>query len=387
MCRQLGNILISKEGVILRYLLVFIVLLSIGSLPIRADNQVIGVDCPNSSGCFNMIREAINSAFSGNTIKLGAGTYYEKSILISKSLSLIGTGTDNTHIKIVDSGPGISIVSPNEIAVNISDLEILMPHIWDVADQTTKSIGIFFGQPESARQYKQTVKTEKIRIKSNLGIYIDIGNGAFNGKKIEINGASGGITLVPKGSVEIDLEDSEILGPSASNLPGLSDLSMLPGIGIWVAALAPSSGQLRLSIIETKIKYWLSGLTLSSAQDFGFPKLQARLINNLISFNRGTGMTLIGDGDILMTENFITANEFGLQLYMAPCFPSPAPAVNFRGKISGSKNRIQNNTKEDVCPRDYPFPNDFFAQSTMTTSNRAINALFNSNRVANGNPQ
>ena len=58
--------------------------------------ESIIVDC-NGDGNYTTIQEAINNASTGDTIYVWSGTYYEN-ILVNKSVSLIGNGTNNTMI-------------------------------------------------------------------------------------------------------------------------------------------------------------------------------------------------------------------------------------------------------------------------------------------------
>ena len=76
-----------------------------------AGSAFAGTSCVNpqgSHGCFDKIQDAINAASPGDTINVEAGTYYE-SLVIQKSLSLIGAGLADTIIDANNNGAGINV--------------------------------------------------------------------------------------------------------------------------------------------------------------------------------------------------------------------------------------------------------------------------------------
>lgn len=137
---------LDKRLIRLRYFwLIFSLVATMnGSLAQSSQMQVIELSCVNSAGCFFEIQQAIDSSPAGSKIKMGPGTYYERPLIINRSISLIGAGSSSTHIRIVDRGAGISIVSLTEMRVELAGIDIQMPDIWDVNDSNSRSLGIYW---------------------------------------------------------------------------------------------------------------------------------------------------------------------------------------------------------------------------------------------------
>ena len=93
---------------------------TIRSLPEQRPRGTIIIVDINGSGNYTSIQDAIDSANSGDTIFVWAGTYNE-SIVISKKVSLIGNGTKNTTIIADWNEDGVCITAN---WVNISGFNI-----------------------------------------------------------------------------------------------------------------------------------------------------------------------------------------------------------------------------------------------------------------------
>jgi len=84
---------------------------------------------------------------------------------------------------------------------------------------------------------------------------------------------------------------------------------------------------------------------------------QARLIENTVSKNKGDGILISDNAQVEAVKNEVVGNEgWGIVISGPSCDGYP---FSFKGGIVGRENEIHDNTKGDLCPPDYPWPEGF----------------------------
>jgi len=111
----MGNIRRTRAPVLTVSLVIAGLAFGFVAAPAAAQDQVVN---QSSSSNADSIQEAINSASSGDTIEVRAGTYNE-SVTVNKSLTLRGAGADSTTI--VGAGEGAQGDSQPFAAIHVDD--------------------------------------------------------------------------------------------------------------------------------------------------------------------------------------------------------------------------------------------------------------------------
>ncbi|HIC96359.1 TPA: hypothetical protein EYP12_07025 [Candidatus Bipolaricaulota bacterium] len=315
-------------------ILVCIVGVMIGEAPTEVE-----VTCPQPQGCFMAIGEAIEASPEGAIIKIGPGTYYEKPLIIEKSLILVGAGRTQpvigpfrTVIQAVGPGAAITIRYPkgrqDPISVNIKDLAI---SAW--LNEDSSNIGIeLVGNPGIKREDLQLF-IEECWIKGFNGIRMR-GPAKVTIQRCWIWVES---QAIMGGEIEFTLLDSDITGGGLSPRIVLTDAeALLQGNRI-------------------------SGPYGAKPEGWGvmaYGKARLTLLGNTIERN-AFGVYLAMDVIAEFRENKIVNNEkYGIVLALAPCIEGLDRELLFRGQILGIDNEIHDNG-QDLCPEDYPWPEGF----------------------------
>jgi len=106
-------------GMMLALLLMGMLMLAFNIQPVKAEPRTWIVD-DDGPADFHMIQEAINTANSGDTIYVKAGTYYEN-VVVNKTLTFVGEDKD---ITVIDGSGSENVVSLSASDVNISGFTI-----------------------------------------------------------------------------------------------------------------------------------------------------------------------------------------------------------------------------------------------------------------------
>ncbi len=109
--------------------------------------------------------------------------------------------------------------------------------------------------------------------------------------------------------------------------------------------------------IDLRLVAWLewlfpaSGVLVQSGQ----PLLQSNRITQ-----NSLGIVLQEQSSPTMLGNQILNNaQYGIALYLKPCFDQLAAEIAFQGKVLGEANELSGNGQGDLCPADYPWPPGF----------------------------
>jgi len=333
-------------------------LLSVGGVSDVGDRrgEAVEVSCPDPRGCFMKIEEAIESTPEGSTIRIGPGTYYEKPLVIQKSLVLQGAGAYQTEIRTVDPGAGINILSSDSISVTLQGLAIVT-RIEERKSEDSANVGILWVQEGEGADKEQFILIQESRIESNAGVGIRAWKGQITIQQSTIYGRAGGLGVAARGRIEVRIEKSSLIGPEPVLLgfirPG-------PSLSIGVEIGATPGGRILVLLRKNEIMGWGAGLIVSSLGHVGWGAAEVLLEENKITYNGGPGVYLIGDAVAELVKNEITENKYGVELALPPCISiSPQDEIAFQGIIRGSENVISNNEEGDLCPADYPWPPGF----------------------------
>jgi len=97
-----------------------------GSLPLGQPSEIseIEITCAEPTGCFLQIGQAIRRAPEGAHLRIGPGVYYEKTLVVEKSLVLEGAGASRTQIRLIDPDAVALAVEGRALSVRIEDLTL-----------------------------------------------------------------------------------------------------------------------------------------------------------------------------------------------------------------------------------------------------------------------
>ncbi len=273
------------------------------------------IDCKTSS-----LQAAINATRYGDTITLAPGVCAEN-LVITKSLTLVGAGVDQTVLRGAKLGfPVVLVQSEQPITVTLKNLTLADALKASDNPQHGKECALFY--PEllcpSGLQVRGAarVTAHSLRIARNpwVGVYVlDSAYISVHNSEIIENGW--GVYVSPDASVE--LHDSAI------------ERSRENGLEIWGTAsvqriLIKASGRSGVESVGT--------VTLSDSE---------------IAQNRGSGVLLVGASHTELIANEITQNGlWGVTAQLRKCGYF---SDNFRGSAVLDQNRIFSNRPGDVC--------------------------------------
>lgn len=335
-----------------------LLLLTAFSISVGEVSQVgtIEVACTNPEGCLGQIEKVITTAPAGSIISVGPGSYYEKTIFIDKDLTIQGAGIHVTRVIKTEPGAAFGIRGTGQFIVKMQSLSISVSRS---TSSGTLGTGILWIQDSQSQKSSQKLLLKNIEISGTRGVILDVGQGELIMEDSTILGVDTSLLVMPEGDVKIRLENNTIIGalrpgdnPSLVGFPG-------PAIMIRVNYNIPTAG-VTAQIQRNTIMYWNTGIILGSGHNLGFSKTEATLVENTLAFNQGSAVYLVGDPTTEMIGNKIHGNDYGLMLSLPPCLPIMAQdPIAFTGVIKGSGNEINQNTKGNVCPDNYPLPPGF----------------------------
>jgi hypothetical protein len=332
---------------------------AVNTIPEKAvgdTSDILSVKCETNIGCFGLIEEAILNAGPGTVIDISPGNYYEKPLLIDKSLTFQGQNEFNqptTKITFVDPDVGFQIKSDSALIVVLKNLEIFA-QAKDVLLLNEEGIGIQITGGSSDLD----VTLDNVLVRSYIGVVLN--NSDVHGFKVNIQNsiilAAEGVKSTANG--DITLQKDNVLGPLGSlNF----NTSIFTGNGLVFNA---PSGEARVVLNQNDIEGFQYGIYGIADADLGSGQLTLTMNSNQISINHAGGVLLAGDKvSADLNNNFVTQNDgYGITLLDPVCANNFPKSVQFNGSITGTGNKVDENTSGDLCPKDYPLPPGFFAK-------------------------
>ncbi|GEM_PF-2697627 len=303
------------------------------------------VSCSRSEGCFLLLREALEQAPDSAVIQIGPGVYYEKPLIVNKSVALQGAGADRTRIQLVDPDAVAISVRGAGLSVEIRDLAIqggprfsLRSEEWSVNSGT--AISVQNDPPESE------IRTRLRVIRSRV---VGIEGMELQGAEVIITDSEVfSVTSGIRGSGRLEIQSSSLRSISFQANVGPSN-----GVGIWF--LGP-----RLVLKHSTIEdYWV-GLRYDSIERPG-SGLFGELISQGNLFTQNDVGVIVG-GSLLQATFLDDSFTWNLSYGLVIADPSCGEDLGLRefiGSIDGAGNEFAFNGQGDICPEDYPLPSGF----------------------------
>jgi hypothetical protein len=316
-----------------------------GSLSM-SQSTVIEITCPERTGCFLQIGEVLQQAPEGAHLRIGPGVYYEKPLIVEKSLVLQGAGAQRTQIRLIDPDAVALAIEGRALSVRLEDLTLQGGPVFSPSEKWDLWTGaaVLASGPSPDQPVQLGIERSQI-----LGWY--------------------GIVL--PGNVRLSLIESTVITQS----DGISSLGsyvkvmdsrieraypwLPPKRGTGIAVSFAEGLRIQNSIVrgyEIGISYAIPiprGREIPEGTSVG----QLIAIENLIAEN-GMGIFLAGSVGARLEGNQIKNSErYGLVLALPPCV-SVGEENRFRGAIQGSGNQFADNG-QDLCPADYSWPDGF----------------------------
>jgi hypothetical protein len=329
-----------------------------GGIAVEGDetSTTIKVTCTEPEGCYRLLSQAIANAPEGATIELSPGLFYEPPILIDKSITIRGSGSQ-TVIQAVTPGILLRIHNPNPDDALQVVLEDVTLRYWIL--------------PVEAEPAGSIIPEAVLRVEGVAGDRDPENSSAPTTRVIlRRSGVSSVVTAIGVSGAEFLLEDTWIRTRSGAFSIGAG--SQFPAVNnriVWLGGLpsgegAPAliglsgaAGELRQNLIingkRAPPENSLPGVLIFGEGRYTF---QDNEISNL-----AVGV-LLGGGSISVEflENAFKGNGVGIFVNIPPCVPHPAPETRFSGTIAGRDNVFVDN-KRDLCPdiEEGPWPPGF----------------------------
>jgi hypothetical protein len=325
----------------LRMFSIVYVLLSALALPETEykTEQVIQVHCEEATGCFRLLEQALATAPEGAVVQISSGIYYEHALVITKSVRLQGVQEIGAHLPIitaVDQGPLLTVPSsPKPISVTIENLTL--------QNLVLSGLGLLV---QGASQSTSTSFPEVVL----RGSWLFAADRAIS----------------VQGKARLRLQESSI---QAGNLPIEAQYgSHLIAIDNTITLSWPNEPLAPIGVILLQdVEAVFEKNSISPQITAPRPQVPFGILagGGKYSFSEneiqqvGVGVILVGKTNAAFNNNRIHDNMIGIALELPPCIPNPDPEIRFDGVITGSGNQLANNSKGDLCPADYPWPEGF----------------------------
>ncbi len=298
--------------------------------------QTMQVNCEEVAGCFRLLEQVLATASEGAVIQMGPGVYYERPLVITKSVTIQGAGSPLTLITAIDQGPLLTIQSPsNPILVTIENLTL--------QNLMLSGLGLLV---QGTLQSTSTSATEVML----RGSWLFAADKAISSQgkallRLQQNSIGAGNLAIEAqyGSYLIAIDNTIILSWPSEPLAPIGVI-LLQDVE---AAFERNSISPRITAPRPQVPFGI----LALGGEYSFSENEIQQVS--------VGVMLGGKTNAAFNNNRIHDNIMGIALELPPCIPKPDPEIRFDGVISGSENQFANNSKGDLCPADYPWPPGF----------------------------
>ncbi len=391
--------------------------------PITPPIPDVWVVCPEGPPqCqFSVIQEAITAANPGDLIQIQTGTYSE-TLVISKSLRLVGAGRDVVRLQGAEPGkPTITLQVEGELNLLLDGLtlagappvsaeqpcfrtgspswEDICPNGVEVRGQGALALtlvdlqivdsygaGLVCSGPGfEGSTVKLTVVGSRIASNRGSGMLWDCAEGEVVTLKNTIISGNGGHGLLTSGvGSEIDISDSTFSGNRFAGLSWVGhnvkltvSRSSFMSNGRGIEINTGMQGLVKLSQIT--VMYNGDGIALFGDEEPLFTIRDSTFQENG-GISRGAAVLLVTSGSVEILGNLISKNQHGIIVQGAKpakidnnlilenegwgvaLLQPPCFEASYLDPLTvlqGENNEIQDNGKGNLCPEDYPWPPDF----------------------------
>jgi len=317
---------------------------------------VIQCDAP---ACFGLIGEAIEGAPEGSILTIRPGSYYEFPMSVTKSLTLRGEDYRTTLIRALEPG-ALFTIHPSERPLHVAFRELTLRNLEVAVDGPVSSV--FRVEGDNQEEDSVSVSLQNIWVDSaGVGVWTE------GEVRLEIRASQMYTRVMPVVRVveggRLTLEESR-LSATSYNTVG-HDPSLL--------VVRSSEAVLRKNLLipfgEVSVPaafYGFDGEYTLTENELAFVEMGAAFLGSTRAVLRKnyfhdvkTGVALGGETNGTLLENVFRYNDVGILLYLPPCVAtSEDDPLRFRGSIEGQNNVFEYND-EDLCPADYPWPENF----------------------------
>jgi len=328
------------------------------------------------------IQRAIEQAAEGAVICLAPGRW-EENLVITKSLTLRGTGKEPKEVWIVgtkEGHPVMRIESEREIEVQLENLAVAEAKGWKCAVESPQWIC-----PDGLQALgKAKVLIKDMQVSNNRdGLFVgdsatvslshsQVSNagwwGLFVGDSATVSlghsqVSNTGIGLAVGDSATVSLSHSQVSDNGIGvGLRGSAQVSLSHSTvsNNWFIGLAAEIGSATVTLQNSIVSGNGRGLVVGDSTT-------VRIEGSEISGNEGHGIFLQDKAVAEIWGNRILNNGgYGIVLYWEGCVDADYKAdFKFAGQVMGEGNTIpgkeepDGNKQGDLCPPDYPWPPGF----------------------------
>lgn len=320
-------------------------LLNGAAFPADPEQVVLEVSCPDPEGCFRLIERAVQEAPIGATLRISPGVYYEKTILIEKSLTLERSGERGVvEIRFVEPQPGLIIrLTEDQRPMNVilRDLTLITQGLSGVSDERNPPATVLIGgSPDSIESLKVVIEASEIYGYAGIGVHrahLIIRRSAINVDAWSVKAVFGKLEVLDNSLVGASLHRGFNVGLTNT------EEALLQHNQIWVFRPSEAIEGFRWAVFVNGISEFGEG--------------RAVLADNVIR-GADVGAVVGGKAAVEFSGNrFLDNRDYGIMLLIPPCAKREDEGL-FEGEIQGSGNEFEGNG-QDLCPEDFPWPEGF----------------------------
>ena len=327
-------------------LMVSLLTLLLNGTGFLADSEqvLLEVNCPDPKGCFRLIERAVEEAPIGATLQISSGVYYEKSIIVEKSLALERLGGRGTvEIRFVDPQPGLTIrLADNQrpTKVIVRGLTLITQALSRAADERDDlPIAVLIGgDMASIESLKVAIEASAIYGYAGIGVHgahLILRQSTINVDAWSVNASFSKLELFDNSLTSAGLHQGFNVGLTNT------EEAVLQNNRIWM--FRPSAAVFQWAVF------------VGGTSELG--QAHAVLFGNEIR-GADVGAVVAGKAAVEFSrKRFVDNKDYGIMLLLPPCATREERGL-FEGQIQGAENQFEGNG-QDLCPEDYPWPEGF----------------------------